>query len=240
MGWVFEIWRLWWFSESPCFNQNSTCPLDRFPFVHFSEDLTFVRKPSRRVEFPSPYPTPGGSSPFCFSCSLYTFFRSWKVRFCSREDFSSPCSSQRPGEPVDQYMSHPKRRISWNGKGVVSERHMAPCQSANVSSVPLGVVSTTHGMDEYSTDFPEGHLTSKKEPPHATCVQCELSAQCLGHSRQALGLTSRVFGKEQPSRSSLRDLEGQGITRQRRWKFSKKNQPGTSLVVRWLSICLAM
>lgn len=63
---------------------------------------------------------------------------------------------------------------------MVSERHMAPCQSANVSSVPLGVVSTTHGMDEYSTDFPGGHLTSKKEPPHATCVQCELSAQCMG------------------------------------------------------------
>ena len=35
-------------------------------------------------------------------------------------------------------------------------------------------------------------------------------------------------------------LEGQGITRQRRWKHSKKNQPGISVVVRWLSICLAM
>ena len=57
---------------------------------------------------------------------------------------------------------------------------MAPCQSANVSSVPLGVVSTTHGLDEYSTDFPGGHVASKKEPPHATCVQCELSAQCMG------------------------------------------------------------
>ena len=87
--------------KSPCFNQNSTCPLDRFPFVHFSEDLTFVRMLSRRGEIPCPHPTPGGSSPFCFSYSFNTFFRSWMVRFCSREDFSSPCSSQRPGEAVD-------------------------------------------------------------------------------------------------------------------------------------------
>ena len=76
------------------------------------------------------------------------------------------------------------------------------------------------------------------------CVKsewCNLArAECLGRSRQALGVTSRGFGKEQPSRSSLRDLEGQGITRQRRWKHSKKNQPGTSLVVQWLSICLSM
>lgn len=28
--------------------------------------------------------------------------------------------------------------------------------------------------------LPGGHLTSKEEPPHATGVQCELSAQCMG------------------------------------------------------------
>ena len=81
---------------------------------------------------------------------------------------------------MDQCMSRPNEEISWNGKVVVSKRHMALCQSANVSSVPLGVVSTAHSMDEYSTDFPGGHVTSKKEPPHATCVQWELSAQCMG------------------------------------------------------------
>lgn len=66
---------------------------------------------------------------------------------------------------------------------------MAPCQSANVSSVPLGVVSTTHGLDEYSTDFPGGHVASKKEPPHATCVQCELSAQGMAIPADPLNRT---------------------------------------------------
>ena len=81
---------------------------------------------------------------------------------------------------MDQCMSCPNEEISWNGKVVVSRRHMVLCQSANVSSVPLGVVSTTHDMDEYSADFPGGHAPSKKEPLHATCVQWELSAQCMG------------------------------------------------------------
>lgn len=168
--------------KSPCFNQNSTCPLDRFPFVHFSEDLPFVRKPSRRVEFPSPSP-PQGAPPHFVFLALYTpFLGVGRLGFVPGKIFRllvplnvweslwiSVCLT-RKGESLEME----------NGKGVVSEHHMAPCQSANVSSVSLGVVSTTHGMDEYSTDFPGGHLTSKEEPPHATGVQCELSAQCMG------------------------------------------------------------
>lgn len=59
----------------------------------------------------------------------------------------------------------------------------------------------------------------------------QFSAQSLGHSRQALGLTSRVFGRQQP-RSSPRDLERPGdYQAEKGGDFPKKNQPGTSLVV---------
>lgn len=100
--------------------------------------------------------------------------------------------------------------------------------------------ATTEKVPSGSLLSRAGHFWAHPEVGLCPVRVTQFSAQSLGHSRQALGLTSRVFGKEQPSRSSPRDLEGQGITRQRRWRFSKKNQPGTSLVVRWLSICLAM
>lgn len=76
--------------------------------------------------------------------------------------------------------------------------------------------TSTFQREKATTEkVPSGSLLSRAEaflgPSRGGPVSSQewrsLVHTSLGHSRQALGLTSRVFGKEQPSRSSPRDLE---------------------------------